>query len=323
MINLHVALAFCLLPAMTAAKIPVILDTDIGGDIDDTWALAQLLRTPELDVKLVLVGTGDTRYRSELTAKFLEVSGRTDVPIGVGHFFGAMRDQDRLQGDWLKGYDVNKYPGVTHDDGIGAMIDLILRSPEPVTVIAIGPVPNISRALEREPRIAANARFVGMHGSFEVGYGGGPPVAETNVRLDPAALRTVLAAPWREIILTPLDTCGFAYLTGVKYHSIWSATHDPMLRALIENYCLWSPRVPWMHVDYFALRSTTLFDCVAVYLAYDGRFVEFEDIVFDVTDDGFTRRNPDGPFRARVAMKWRNLEAFEDHLVERLHDRAR
>ena len=34
-------------------RVPVILDTDIGGDIDDTWALAMLLKSPELDLKLV------------------------------------------------------------------------------------------------------------------------------------------------------------------------------------------------------------------------------------------------------------------------------
>lgn len=37
-------------------KIPVVLDTDLGSDIDDTWALAMLLRSPELDVKLILTG---------------------------------------------------------------------------------------------------------------------------------------------------------------------------------------------------------------------------------------------------------------------------
>ena len=39
-------------------RIPVILDTDIGNDIDDTWALGQLLNSPELDLKLVLTSTG-------------------------------------------------------------------------------------------------------------------------------------------------------------------------------------------------------------------------------------------------------------------------
>ena len=42
--------------------------------------------------------------------------------------------------------------------------------------------------------------------------------------------------------------------------------NDPLLRAVIESYCVFAPRVSWMECDFFATRSTTLFDCVAVYL---------------------------------------------------------
>jgi len=62
-------------------KTPVILDTDIGGDIDDTWALAMMLKSPELDVKLVVTATGDTTYRAKIVARMLEIGGRTDVPV--------------------------------------------------------------------------------------------------------------------------------------------------------------------------------------------------------------------------------------------------
>jgi hypothetical protein len=53
-------------------RVPVILDTDIGDDIDDSWALPLLLRSPELDVKLITTATGDTTYRARLTARLLE-----------------------------------------------------------------------------------------------------------------------------------------------------------------------------------------------------------------------------------------------------------
>jgi hypothetical protein len=76
-----------------------------------------------------------------------------------------------------------------------------------------------------------------------------------------------------------------------------------------------------MHCDFFATRSTTLFDCVAVYLAYSEELVETETVEFDVTNDGFTRRSVHGPFKARVALRWKNLPAFEDHLAERLMTR--
>jgi len=313
---------FLTAPLIFAGPTPVVLDTDIGTDIDDTWALAQLLRSPELDLKLVLTDTGDTHYRAALAAKFLEAAGRADVPVGIGENQGPMPDKVRNQAPWLAGYDLANYPGKVHPDGIGALIELVMNSPEPVTIIAIGAVPNLAEALKREPRIAGKCRFVGMHGSFNLGYGGSPnPAAEANVKDNPAALRAVLAAPWRDILLTPLDTCGLVQLEGKNYHAIWSAMDDPVLRAVIENYCIFAPRVTWMRCDFFTTRSTTLFDCVAVYLAGSEDLVEIETLSFDVTDNGFTRQSAQGPLKARVALGWKNLPAFEDQLALRLRDR--
>jgi inosine-uridine nucleoside N-ribohydrolase len=299
-------------------KTPVILITDIGTDIDDSWALALALRSSELDLKLVLTDPADTPYRANVAAKFLEAAGRTDVPIGIGDNNGPKGDDTKTLLPWVADHDIGNYPGIVYPDGIKALIDAVDRSPTPVTIIAIGPVPSLALALKRDPGIAARCRFVGMFGSFDVGYGGGAPSAETNVRVDPAGLRTVLAAPWRDILLTPLDTCGLVGLSGARYQAIWSSTNDPMLRALIESYCIFAPIQTWMKCDFFATRSTTLFDCVAVYLAYSEEFVEIETIQFDVTDDGHTNRSATGPFRARVAIRWKSIDGFEAQLAGRL-----
>jgi inosine-uridine nucleoside N-ribohydrolase len=312
------ALAVSLAEAHGAPRIPVVLVTDIGTDIDDSWALALALRSPELDLKLVLTDPADTPYRAAVAAKFLEESGHGDVPIGIGDNSGPMGDNEKTLTAWIAGFDMAKYPGKVHRDGIGALIDVVEKSPVPVTIIAIGPVHSLALALKRAPDIAAKCRLVGMFGSFDVGYGGAAPSAETNVRVDPAAFRAALSAPWRDVLLTPLDTCGFVSLGGERYHAIWSATGDPMLRALIQSYCVFAPKQSWMTCDFFATRSTTLFDCVAVYLAYSEELVEVETISFEVTDKGYTRRSATGPFRARVAIRWKNRDGFEAQLAGRL-----
>ncbi|ACB73318.1 nucleoside hydrolase [Opitutus terrae] len=303
-------------PAGAKLPIPVVFHTDIGTDIDDTWALAQLLRSPELDLKLVLVDTNDTRYRAKVAARLLEIAGRTDVPIGLG-VASPMREQEQNQLPWVRDYDLTAYRGRVLDDGVGALIELVMNSPEPVSVVSVGAVPALARAIEREPKLASRARFVGMHGSVDIGYGGGPVVAEANVKVDPAALRAVLAAPWQDVLLTPLDTCGNVDLDGANYHAVWCATADPLLRAVIEGYCVFAPRVTWMKCDFFTQRSTTLFDCVAVYLAYSEDLVETETVRIKVTDDGFTVRDPAGP-SARVALRWKDHAGFESHLAHRL-----
>ena len=293
-------------------KLPVILDTDIGDDIDDTWALTLLLKSPELDPKLVVSDSGDTEYRGKIIARLLEVAGRTDIPVGVGL---RQNTGGGRQAAWVEGYDLARYPGKVHRDGVGAIIRTILESPEPITLICIGPVPNIQAALEREPKIATRARFIGMHGSIRKGYGGKPtPDAEWNVVANPAACRKAFTAAW-PMTITPLDTCGLVRLQGEKYRKV-AQSKDPLVRALIENYRIWrkaqDPNAP-DEVD----ASSVLFDTVAVYLAISTELVRIERIPLVVTDKGFTVPDPNGK-PIDCAMEWKDLGAFEDFLVERL-----
>jgi inosine-uridine nucleoside N-ribohydrolase len=295
-------------------KIPIIFDSDIGGDIDDTWALLMALHCPELDVRLMATDAGNGTGRARLAAKFLEICGRTDVPVGVGIPPG---DGPHNQRDWMGDYRLANYPGTIHEDGVGAIIRTIKDSPEPVTVVAIGGVPNIAAALERDPSIVNNARFVGMHGSIRMGYGGSStPVPEANVRTNPKALAAVFAAPW-ECTVTPLDTCGLVKLDGGKYQKVFQHPSKEV-RALIENYRVWIPRAKWVNpsTDY-TKASTTLFDCVAVYLAYTEQLVQMEDLPIGVTDKGMTVIDESKRI-VRCATKWKDLDAFEDHLVKRV-----
>lgn len=304
---------------LASTPVPTILSTDIGSDIDDTWALAYLLKSPELDLKMVLTETGDATYRGKITAKFLEVSGRTDVDVALGISNPKMSDRYKTQRPWIRDYELDTYPGTVHQNGVQAVIDFIRASEGPVNVIAIGPPPSLAKAIALAPDIAEKCRFFGMYGSIDKGYGGSPePSWETNVAVDPAAFRVVISANWKSSTITPLDTCGIVSLKDDNYRRIWCATDDPMLRALIENYCLWAPLVPWGHCDYFTQKSSTLFDTVAVYMAYSEEFLNFEEVSFSVTDKGFTPRDPNGPYRARVAISWKDLEAFERHLTQRL-----
>jgi inosine-uridine nucleoside N-ribohydrolase len=244
-------------------RIPVIVDTDIGDDIDDTWALLMLLRMPQFDLKLAVGDYGNAIYRARLLAKLLELTGRSEVPVGIGV---GQTDEAGNQSEWLGDYRLEDYAGDVHEDGVQALIDTIHASAEPVTLLCLGPVPNIAEALRRDPSIAGNARIVGMYGSVYVGYDGEPkPAAEWNVRVDPQSLQKVFAAPW-DCTITPLDTCGLVRLEGENYRRIHDSS-DPWLEALIENYKVWLPNASYMDPATDPGKvSSTLFDTVAVYL---------------------------------------------------------
>jgi len=289
-------------------KTPVILDTDIGGDIDDTWALTMMLKSAELDVKLVLTDTGNTTYRARIVAKMLEIGRRTDVPVGIGLH---LSDDAGGQAPWVEGYDLSSYPGTVYQDGVGALIKTIMDSPEQITLICIGPMPNISAALEREPEIARRARFVGMHGSVRRGYNGSEKVsAEYNVTAHPKDCQKVFTASW-DMTITPLDTCGLVRLEGEKYRKVRDCK-DPLTQALIENYRIWSKNAPE-----FEYRSSVLFDTVAIYLAFSEELLVMEKLGIRVTDDGYTIIDENAKI-INCAMNWKDLSAFQDLLVQRL-----
>lgn len=294
---------------------PVILDSDIGDDIDDTWALLMLLRMPELDLKLAVGDFGNALYRARLLARLLELTGRTDVPVAVGLGGG---DEPGQQSGWLGDYQLTDYPGEVYEDGVQAIIDTINASPEPVTLLCLGPVPNIAEALRRDPSIATNARFVGMYGSIYKGYvGDDAPVAEYNVRVDPAALQAAFAAPW-ECTITPLDTCGLVVLDGADYRRLYESD-DPWLEALMANYRAWLPGAPFIPADHDMRRtSTTLFDLVAVHLAAEGDLLEMAELPIRVTDDGYTVIDPEHGRPVNCAIGWKDLDAFERQVVSTL-----
>jgi inosine-uridine nucleoside N-ribohydrolase len=305
--------------------IPVILDTDIGHDVDDVWALAFLLRCPELDVRLVTTCTGDTVYRARLVAKILQLMGRADIPIGIGI---PLDDNPHTHSEWLGDYELTQYPGTIHGDGIGAICETILSSTEQVSLICIGPLPNIAAALARAPEITARSRFVGMHGSIRRGYLGAPkPMREFNVKMNALSCRAVFEADWPKVI-TPLDTCGSVVLIGERFARLRDHAQDPHTprgnpaRISIENHLAWAEAVSdWPMISQMnpLQQSSILYDTVAVYLGFADELLEMETLPITITPDGKTMVDEKGS-PVSCAMNWKNKEAFLDLLVDRLLD---
>jgi len=293
-------------------KIPVILDTDIGSDIDDTWALIMALRCPRLDIKLITTTNGASKSRAALIAKLLTVARRTDIPVGLG----VGKGNAGYQTSWCKGFDLKSYPGKVLEDGVQAMVDTIHNSPQPVTIIAIGPLETVAAALEKDPGIASKAVYVGMQGSL-----GGE---EYNVKCNIPAAQKVLLAPWRQTVITPLQTCGRAILSGEHMKKVNAArSNDPLLEALIENWGQWISYGPaaltpakWQPPE-----SSTLYDTVAVYLALGERsHAKMEELAIGVTDGGVLRVDPKGA-KMLVATQWKDLDGYKDLLVKTMTNR--
>jgi inosine-uridine nucleoside N-ribohydrolase len=295
--------------SLRAQKVPVILDTDIGDDIDDTWALIMLLKIPEFDLKLVTTTHGKAVYRAKLVARLLEAADRTDIPVGLG---AGGHDGDGRQQAWIKEYDLAAFPGRIVQDGVQALIDTIIESPQPVTIISIGPSTTVAAALARHPDMASKAVFVGMQGAVRKGYDGGPVGPEYNVHENIPAARRALLAPWQKTVITPLDTCGLVRLTGKRFQAL-AKSPDNLIAVLLENYRIWAKKESVNELT----ESSVLFDTVAVYLAMSGAkpHLRMEELAINISDDGMTVIDSAGA-RMSVATAWADLDGYEDFLLK-------
>jgi len=289
--------------------IPVILDTDIGDDIDDSWAIIFMLNSPELDIKLINVALDSGNKRAAMVAEILELAGRTDIPIGIG--CGTSTGACLVRNEqWVTDFDVLKYSGEIYDDGIEEANRLIMDSEEPITLIAIAPPTNINEMLLRSPEIAAKTNFVGMQGAIYKGYNGTPEVEpEYNAALDVSASSAVLSAPWHSFISTPLDTCGLVVIDGESFVDV-SESDNPLLKYIIECYKTWNGY-------YNKEQSSVLFDTVAVFLAFSHEYLGFEELNVKVDNTGITKISDDGQ-QGTWAVYWEDFSGYMSFLIDRL-----
>ena len=222
---------------------PVIVDTDIGDDIDDAFALALLLRAPQLRIEAITSSFGDTALRTRLIRRFLQQAGRDDVILGTGP---STPDTTRFtQSAWATAGSATLAP-----DAVSLLLSRLRAAPPgSITLIALAPLTTIGLAIERDPAAFKRLRrVVMMGGSVRRGYGSVPgttsetPSAEYNVLSDPQDLRRLIDSGV-PITIMPLDATEVALPNDLRRDVFAEA--DPVDRALAALYEQWATNNPW------------------------------------------------------------------------------
>jgi purine nucleosidase/pyrimidine-specific ribonucleoside hydrolase len=158
--------------------LPVLLDTDIGDDIDDAFALALLLNSPEIELLGVTTVFRNAPRRGALARKMLRLWKREDVEIGAGVSKPLLQPFSALRGGAQLGRQFEVLTGedeISEDESappFGHAVDLMRRgaeaaSPEaPVTFLCIGPLSNAALFCSLYPELLANVRVTLMGGLF-------------------------------------------------------------------------------------------------------------------------------------------------------------
>lgn len=239
----------------------ILLDTDIGTDVDDCLALALILASPELQLEGITCVYGNVNLRARIVQKLLQLRGITGVPVAIG----ARQPLLAMKAVYWEGHegqgileDGDHLPEPVDEFAPDFIIRTVMENPGEIHLVAIGPLTNIALALVKEPRLAQNIAHLTIMGGVIRGLDRlDLPYAEHNIRCDPAAAHLVFSSGVPMTVI-PLDITtqvrvradGLARIqqAGTLFHQAvaqqlanyprfqnqgWTALHDPLAVATI------------------------------------------------------------------------------------------
>ncbi len=264
----------------------VIIDTDIGDDIDDVLAIGLALSSPELKILGITSAWGDTALRARMIDRLLCQTGRTDIPVAVG-----IEKHGPGQGAFSQARWAERQPDKPHPAAVDFLLDQIRQHPGEITLIAIAPETNLGAAIARDPATFKQLkRIVLMGGSVDRGYsdlGYAPdhgPDAEYNIKMDIPAAQAVFASGV-PLYVMPLDST-LLKLDEVKRSLLFTQSTN-LTDALTLLYEQWSRTT--------GQATPTMFDAVAAAYAIDPGQCPATPMHLHVDASGFTRRAPGQP----------------------------
>jgi purine nucleosidase len=244
-------------------KHSVLVDTDIGDDIDDALAIALILRSPEIDLRGITTVFGDTQRRARLAQHLLHVYDREDVPIAAGV---RVPLQPRQRPSGVPQAAIIDSRAVTAAisalAGPELIIETALAQRGHLTILCLGPLTNVATALRMQPDL-----FMTISEIIMVGGTSGLPFPEWNVRSDARAAQIVLGAGipvkllgWNITTRCQLRDCDLQRLR----HEDTPETQflSQLLGVWKRHHLRWQPDLPYIHdaLTVVALCAPELFE---------------------------------------------------------------
>lgn len=222
-------------------KMQIILDTDIGDDIDDAFALALAASLSQLEIIGVTTVFKHTVARGQMVRKLLETMGKSWVPVLAGrslpfqepiHYF-AKDDRTQKEAVVPCQYDAS-YQAYSLDSGdaVDFIIEQADRLAGQLVLVPIGPLTNIASAIQKAPgSMKKIQKIVLMGGDTD------PTHAEWNIACDPEAAAIVFQSGIK-IDMVGLNVTMQCYLDKTYLESL-SQSQMPVSRLLSEWLGRW------------------------------------------------------------------------------------
>jgi len=263
---------------------PCIVDCDPGHD--DAVALLLAAASPELDLRAIttVAGNGELDKVTRNALRVCTLAGIRDVPVAAGAERPLVRSLETaadvhgasaLDGHDLPEPDVLLDPRPAHQ----LIADVAAASPEPVTLIAIGPLTNVATALTRHPELAGSLREIIVMGG-STGRGNRAPYAEFNIWVDPEAAEQVFTSG------VPVTMVGL----NLTHQALATPPVVERLRALDSDVA--RAAVGWItffgstYLDLWGFGGPPVHDACAVALAIDPTLIRCVDTFVAIETKG-------------------------------------
>ena len=260
-------------------KLKLIIDTDIGDEIDDALALYYAMRR-EYEIIGITCVYKNTEERARITKRLLSLYGKgyENVPVFAGHGtpLAEQRGEYPHTCHYHEGLNSPEYaPDGYEDAAVDFIIDACERYGKDLAIVAIGPFTNISRAIEKSPSALNKAkRVVIMGGAYYRQY------TDWNVMCDVEAA-DVMFSSLENLECVGADVTHRLPLTRDQHEITLNCKNDGAAEEIGELIQLWSIVNP----D----RYPTLHDPLAVEYAVNPDVCETERARVKVICDGFAR----------------------------------
>lgn len=161
----------------------VIIDTDLGDDVDDAVAIALAVLSPEIEVAGITTVFKDTKARAEMVKDLLEFYQMGRIPVYTGQGLPLI-ERPKMEKPIQYSILRNEYEPEQSLDAVDFMIKTATEN-DNVCIVAMGPLTNLGLAFLKAPEIMKRVEIIGMGGAFLNSY------PEWNIICDPEAARIV------------------------------------------------------------------------------------------------------------------------------------
>jgi purine nucleosidase len=300
------SLLFFLTVAM-AQKQKVIFDCDLGGDIDDAFAVALLLTSQdEFDIMGFCMDHGNTAGRGNVACKLLYETGFENIPVYLGrNTVEIVGGNTKINGYeaqfiWSEGFDKLQ---PQKQSAVDFMMESLNKYPGEIILFTVGPVDNIGEMLDKDPSILKKAKkVISMFGSVNIGYGGGAPCPEYNVYANLKASKKLMNSG-ANLFLAPLDITDCVILPD-KYLQAIAMRQTPLTNAISALYSLWYRQAEWA-------TTPKMFDGVAVGMALWPELIETIPAFIYVDEKGNTLFDASKAPNCQYGSKIKTNEFFD------------